>query len=164
MNLIDQYKAMHEDEANFLGITIGKHADLLNHLIKRYNITDALDYGCGKALAYSKYNLHQKWDITVGLYDPGVEKFNKKPLRTFDAVFCIDVAEHIEESSIDNFLDDVIGYAEKMVFLTICTRASSKILPDGRNSHVTIKPIDWWLAKLNERNTKGKFIHVRLTD
>ena len=31
------------------------------------------------------------------------------------------------------------------------TRLAHRKLPDGRNAHLTVKPIEWWAEKIKER-------------
>jgi hypothetical protein len=66
-------------------------------------------------------------------------------------VCCIDVLEHIEPEFVDNVLDDLHRLTEALLFCTICTVPALKTLPDGRNAHVTVRPIKWWMDKLFDR-------------
>ena len=89
-----------------------------------------------------------KRGILPTLYDPAVDEFSAKPRGKFDGVICTDVAEHVPEDEVDVFLSDVFSHARKFVFITICTRPAKKLLPDGRNCHLTVKPATWWLRTI----------------
>ena len=86
------------------------------------------------------------------MYDPAVPGYDEKPEGTFDIVICTDVMEHIEEQDVPAVLDNIFGYADKGVYLAICLREAKRLLPDGRNRHVTVKPQEWWLEKIGSRS------------
>lgn len=146
MDTLEQFKKMHE-EGKFPGHSLVAHIPEIKHLISRWGFQDMLDYGCGKAL------FHPDWGIPCALYDPAHEPYSRKPDGRFDLVICTDVAEHIEEAKVDEFLEDLFSYAEKLLFISVCTRLASKVMPDGRNAHLTVKPKSWWLEKLLLHNT-----------
>jgi hypothetical protein len=82
------------------------------------------------------------------LYDPAVKDFSKMPKGTFDAVICTDVLEHIEEQDLDKVIKEIYSKADKFVYLGICNVPADSFLPDGRNSHVTLNNLDWWLEQI----------------
>ena len=110
--------------------------------------TTLLDYGCGAGLQYAEENIQRYWQIMPSLYDPAIPKFAKKPVGKFDGVICTDVMEHIPEGEIDDSLREIYGYATKAVFFTICCREANRLLPNGMNCHVTIRPENWWRNRL----------------
>jgi len=65
--------------------------------------------------------------------------------------FCADVMEHIPEDKVDQVLDNILT-AARHVFFQIST------LPDhfgstiGEQLHLTVKPFEWWLAKLRGKD------------
>lgn len=156
---IDFYRAMHE-RGMFPGHSLKAHVETIRGLIVETGSTSLLDYGCGKGFQYNGLRLHEPWGVMPSLYDPGVPGIDIKPTGKFDGVICTDVMEHIEESDIDSVLDEIFGYAEKFVFLSICTRPAKKLLPDGRNCHLTVKPEDWWDAKLKGRRPRYQVAYV----
>jgi 2-polyprenyl-3-methyl-5-hydroxy-6-metoxy-1,4-benzoquinol methylase len=96
-----------------------------------------LDYGCGKGAS----------GVALGamLYDPAIESFSQLP-GPADLVICWDVLEHVEPNCLDSVLTHIKSLAIKSVYLVIATRAdSSKLLPDGRNPHLIVKPAQWWI-------------------
>jgi hypothetical protein len=112
-------------------------------------VSHLLDYGCGSLLNLPKH-LKVKQKLTYQAYDPAVPKFSK-PAVPAEMVACIDVLEHIEPDKLDNVLDDLVRLTEGIVFLTVCTVAAMKTLPDGRNAHLIQEPVQWWLPKLWNR-------------
>ena len=103
-----------------------------------------LDYGCGQSRMLKDLNPEQPvW------YDPSVEGKNKKPVGSMDWVICTDVAEHVPEEEIDEFLADVFSYS-KNVFMTISLVPAFAKLPNGENAHCTVKSKEWWYEKLKQ--------------
>lgn len=126
-------------------------ANQINLFFKYYNIKTVLDYGCGKANHYFVNKLHKTLNLEkVFLYDIGVIEYSIKPPRDelFDCVLCIDVMEHLEEFMVDDVIKDLIDYSDKLVIISIALREARKILPDGRNAHLCIKPREWWIEKI----------------
>jgi hypothetical protein len=146
---IEQYRIMHQGAKVFRGNSLKGHIDTVGKLIEAHKPADLLDYGSGKGLQYEDLALHQRWGgLKPTCYDPGYEPLSKKPDYKFDGVICTDVAEHIDEPEVPEFLDDVCGYAKKFVFFCIYTGPASKFLPDGRNCHLTQRPESWWLDQI----------------
>lgn len=106
-----------------------------------------LDYGCGKGTLRP---LLESQTVTVDEYDPGIPGKDTPPIGPYDLVVCIDVLEHLEPETVDAVLDDLFRLGTD-VFLIIDTIRAKKTLPDGRNAHLTVKGLSWWMAKLNER-------------
>jgi hypothetical protein len=82
------------------------------------------------------------------LYDPAVTKYSELPDGEFDGVICTDVLEHIEEEDLDAVIKEIFSKANKFVYLGICNIPADSFLPDGRNSHVTLKSFNWWVDKV----------------
>lgn len=147
--VIEQYRAMHQSHKMFRGNSIKGHLEAIADLVKKHQPVSLLDYGSGKGLQYEELKLHERWGgLKPTCYDPGYEPLSKKPGGEFDGVICTDVAEHVPESAVDEFLRDVIGYARKFAFFCIFTQPARKFLPDGRNVHLTVQPPEWWIARI----------------
>jgi hypothetical protein len=94
------------------------------------------------------------------LYDPAVKEYSKMPKGTFDSVISTDVLEHIEEEDLDQVLEEIYSKADKFVYLGICNSPAEAILLDGRNAHVTIQSIDWWVDKVLPHANTFTVLHV----
>lgn len=106
-----------------------------------------LDYGCGRGtLKPAIEPLHP--DVTVSEYDPGVAGKDELPMIPVDYVVCTDVMEHVEEKFVVDTLRTINWLAIKGVFFNIDVAPSKSFLPDGRNTHITIKPTKWWREML----------------
>lgn len=145
------YKQLHQDPLLFRGASLKTHVHDIGKIIQDSNIKSLLDYGCGKAMTHTDYNLRKLWRLdNVGLFDPGVEQYWNKPEGQFDMTICIDVMEHVPPECVDDVLADIASYTKKIAVFSISTRPAGKKLPDGRNAHLTVKPAHWWKKKLDQ--------------
>lgn len=155
------YQFLHSlNRDNFTGRTILKHRKELQKLCSELEIESLLDYGCGKAGAWkdkmavdsnndNACSLAEYLNVPiVALYDIGVPEYANLPVDKFDLVVSIDVLEHIPVETLGRVLSDIFSHAKKYVYLTIASYPARKLLPDGRNAHVTIRKPKWWLNRL----------------
>lgn len=147
VELLEQYRDLHRHGA-FHGTSLAPHIPRVRQLCEKYGpVRTILDYGSGKGICYDDGLVTWPAEV-VRLYDPAVPELSEVPSGLYDGVVCTDVAEHLPEDEIDGFLKTLFGHARKFVFLTVCTRPARKNLPDGRNCHLTVKPIEWWAKRL----------------
>ena len=162
-NVVDLYREMHRNPEMFKGLSLRPHLNAITRLILNNKSKSVLDYGCGKAELYTALALRQRWGIPIALYDPAVPAFDKKPTGMFDGVICTDVLEHVPEGEVGMTIDDILGYANQWVYLAVCVRPSRKTFPDGRNVHLTVRPDDWWTAKIAEAQLRlGRALTVEV--
>ncbi len=102
-----------------------------------------LDYGCGKG------QLAAVVGEKMTRYDPAIKKFATRP-KPHDAVLCLDVLEHIEPDCLDAVLTDIQGLMTKSGVFTVSMRPARRVLADGRNAHLILQTMAWWVAKLRE--------------
>lgn len=123
-------------------------APIVSQIIERMQITAMLDYGCGKARLME--HLSVKHPMQIQCYDPAVERFAGDP---FPMQMCvaIDVLEHVEPDCVDVVMDDLKRVTGQVGFFTVSTVEAGRALSDGRNAHVSVHPMEWWLPKFLER-------------
>ena len=182
-DLIDQYKIAHKngikknnnliDGVNtFSGRSLENNLFEIKKIISDTASVDLLDYGCGKAIWYTntitvnniEYSgVSNFWNIKeFYLFDPGVDKYSKKPNKKFDGVVCTDVLEHIHPDDIENVVFEIFSFAKKFVFFDIATVEDNKILSNGENAHLIVKPHKWWLDFLKPYHSKNSHLKVVL--
>jgi hypothetical protein len=173
--LVGFYKQMHAEgtqssnqpvaaKDTFTGQSLLPHVGPIKSLIDQFGVKSVLDYGAGKARFYTaplfpsadssqKVDLRNFWGVNeIRLYDPGYEPLSRLPLgETFDAVICTDVMEHIPEEDMDWVIDELYGFANRMVYACIATYPAGKTFPNGENVHVTLKDPQWWARKFESR-------------
>lgn len=184
--LLAMYRQLHRDgtpeqgitpEKTFSGTTAFAYANPVLALIRRTSSATLLDYGCGKGQQYKMRDiamydgsicpsLQHFWGLdSITCYDPAYPEFDTVPEGRFDGVICTDVLEHCPEEDIPWILDTIFSYAEKFVFATAACYPAKKMLPNGENAHITIRPPAWWqkiLEIVAVRHPKVLFeIHVQ---
>jgi len=153
---------LHADNLAY-GVGGSRHAELVQKMVKKManesGFVSVLDYGCGKGY------LAKSLPFPIYEYDPAIPGKTESP-RPADLVVCTDVLEHIEPDKLHFVLDDLARCVKQSGFFVINTTTSTKVLADGRNSHLIVKDKGWWMEKLLEHfvvaglNTKGPCIFV----
>jgi hypothetical protein len=121
------------------------HLKAVASLIRGYRAASVLDYGAGKGLLAE----YLPW-IRFQNYDPAVPEWAAEPTAA-DLVICTDVLEHIEPECLEEVLDHLQRLTLKAIFLEIALVPAFKHLADGRNAHLIVEPMEWWLPKLWQR-------------
>jgi len=75
-----------------------------------------------------------------------------------DYGYCCDVMEHIPTEKVDDVLAGISRSVLHGCFFAIDDHPDSKGALIGAKLHLTIKPIDWWLAKLHEHFASVAFV------
>jgi len=141
-----QQEALHENP--HYGKASIHYAPMVSELMNKLEVHHLLDYGAGKCNLGKHLKVDHKF--TYQAYDPGVPELAGDPVPA-EMVACIDVLEHIEPDFLENVLDHLEALTEAVLFCTVCTAPAKKTLPDGRNAHLIVRPIEWWLPKIMER-------------
>jgi hypothetical protein len=145
MRLIsEEYRSLNENlhqTREDYGIGGHKWADLVTGLAEAIETKDVLDYGCGKS------TLAMNIPYAIKQYDPAIPKYSTLPSPA-DIVVCTDVLEHIEPEMIGEVLNHLQTLVKRVGFFVIATRPAKKKLADGRNAHLIIEPVRWWLNAL----------------
>lgn len=148
-----QQKQMHE--AGNYGLSGSRHAAkiylLLAQLLAPGGTCHVLDYGAGRGTL--REAIYRKFALLQGLrwaeYDPCIEHKSRDP-EPADVVTCTDVMEHVEEPYVDGVLKHIASLTRKVAYFAIDLVPAEKTLPDGRNAHVTLKPSEWWEARVRK--------------
>jgi hypothetical protein len=130
------------------GIASIQFAPMVSEVVNRMGVHHLLDYGCGQCNLAKNLKVKQK--LTYQAYDPGIEQFSTPPVPA-EMVACIDVLEHIEPEHLDAVLDDLKRLSLGVILATVALVPAEKTLSDGRNAHLIIKPMEWWLPKFWDR-------------
>ena len=114
-------------------------------LVAPFGTQDVLDYGCGNG------HLGRGLGFPIQEYAPAIPGKDGEPVPA-QVVYCGDVMEHVEEECVN----DVLAHIKSLVkpggaaVFIISTIKSMKILPSGRNAHITVKSGDEWKRLLGE--------------
>ena len=134
---LEQAKLYHQEDKIWQGTSIINYIPKINQIIKDKDIKTILDYGCGKAKHHPK-----EWKAIK--YDPAIQDYQNKPQDKYDLVISTDVLEHIPVENLKQTIDEIFGYSNKWVFVSVCCRKAEAILPNGYNAHATIESAKWW--------------------
>ena len=139
-------RQLHAQDPSY-GTSGGDYAPAVLDVYRKIGAASLLDYGSGKGALAEILKLN---GVGCAEYDPAVEGKDTPP-EPADLVYCGDVAEHVEPAYIEAFLDELMRVTRKTLLLVVCTRPARKFLSDGRNAHLTVEPVEWWLPKLRAR-------------
>lgn len=146
---ISEYKRIHENNPNY------GHGPA-TQVIKRYSkwceeipdVSRILDYGCGNSNLVD--GIFPDKDLIRERWDPAIPKYSTRPEPwKFDLVFCTDVMEHIPKENVLPTLRDIRDASKNALIVPHLGKAA-QLLSNGKNSHVTQKPVKWWLEKIIE--------------
>ena len=137
-------RELHRTKESY-GVSGAKYALRIEEIAGEIGAVSILDYGCGKQML-GKALCH----LLIKGYDPAVEGLEDTP-EPADLVVCGDVLEHIEPDCLEAVLDDLKRCALTAIFFTVCMVPAKKHLADGRNAHLIVKPMEWWLPKIMQR-------------
>lgn len=151
--ITEHYRAMQQEMHRNpdYGVASVHYAPLVKQVVDSMRATELLDYGAGKGrLGDALRQLNPMQPIQVRHYEPAVPEWSAPP-QPCRLVTCIDVLEHIEPDLLDNVLDDLKRVTAEVGVFTVHTGPAIKVLPDGRNAHLTQQPPAWWLPRFLER-------------
>ena len=172
--LINSYKILHKEEGKFKGISLVPLVPTLIDITKENKCKTLLDYGCGKAIPYSKEEcqsiglrkpVQEQCNLkSFDLYDPAYPKYSKLPNKKYDAVVCTDVLEHVAEQDLDWVLTEILSYSKKIVFLNISCQHALKHFNEGKfkgkNVHISVFDKKWWMSKVG--SIWNNFNHLKV--
>jgi SAM-dependent methyltransferase len=161
--LLDEYRRLHcQSKDMFNGRSLVKFVDIIKSFLENRESKTLLDYGCGKGFLYTnKFHtvtdeidrpLPELWQLEdYYLFDPGYPEHEKLPSGKFDAVICTDVLEHLPETDLMWIIDEILSYANKMVFINVACLKALKTLSTGENAHISIFHYYDWLELMAAR-------------
>lgn len=120
-----------------------KWAGIVAQLAAQYQAESILDYGCGQGTLIRSLRELRVSGVRLAEYDPAIPGKDAMP-EPADLVVCTDVLEHIEKDRLKAVLRHLRDVSQKALWVVVSTKTSNKVLADGRNAHLIIKPPDWW--------------------
>lgn len=150
-----EQKKLHESGYGGRGF---KWTDVVLHLMAHFHARDVLDYGCGQGTLGQHLRTAGLRESQVTEYDPAIRRFQEIPLYGSDLVVCTDVLEHIELEYIDNVLRHLRDLTQIRLFTVISLVGTEKRLSDGRDAHILIRDVPWWLAKFESHGFAFDYI------
>ena len=122
-----------------------------------------IDFGCGTGRAAMLFQERGfdviALDLASNCLDPGVTvSFTgcclwDMPDIHADYGFCTDVMEHVPEEMVDAVLDGIRERTKKAFFQIATSKDGFGPKLIGEPLHVTVRPADWWIVRLEDRWT-----------
>jgi hypothetical protein len=142
---VAQNRALHKRPQGYGGAG-HKHAPAVLALAEHVGAASVLDYGSGQG-TLKKAMLAAGFSAQVMEYDPAMKGRAALP-KPADLVVSTDVLEHVEPDRLAAVLAHIRRLACKAAYLVIATRPAQKVLDDGRNAHLLVKPASWWMEQV----------------
>lgn len=159
MDYAREYSRLHGNLKHYAGTSIRPRVNRIAELVQEFKPSRMLDYGCGKGYQYLSLRVHERWGgLLPHCYDIGVRQLSAKPEGKFQGIICTDVMEHIEPEDVRTVLADIFSSADTQCFVMFgisCIPAKDKVLSDGRNVHVCLRPPEWWAKELDRFSRPG---------
>lgn len=138
------------------GVNGGRNAELACKAIVPiqihlpHRLVRVLDYGCGSGQLGTVIS-HVLNSVKITNYDPFHPQWkNDRDPGEHDVTLCMDVMEHVEIQCVDNTLKYIAHRTKYVAVFSIALSEASKILPNGRNAHITLRPMSFWKDKLED--------------
>lgn len=155
----EQNALLHQTNPNFGSKYVPSRFKRLRRWIKRTGAQSVLDYGCGKGTLVKD----PKVGVPIRGYDPAMPEYANEP-EPADIVVCWDVLEHIEPEHLEGVLRHIHSLGPVIYFTIGLSKDTTKLMPDGRNPHLIIEDVSWWLARLRDfwPRLTGEFTEINL--
>ena len=127
--------------------------NLVQDFLKDESPNSLIDFGCAHGAMISRIKNDFSNILIVDGYDPGVKEYESFPSRQYDCLVCNDVIEHIEPEYLDSTLIAMSKLFTKSAWLIIACYPAKKVLPDGRNAHISLHTPKWWVEKIKKTFT-----------
>lgn len=169
---VDQNRLLHEQRERY-GANGARYAEHVYGLIAAFHPLSVLDFGCGKGtlkpavakLIQERLRMPTKlstqaqkrhWPGYPGMpawvqYDPARPGIDALPQSPVDMFISTDVLEHIEPEKLNGTIEYINEITKRILFVTVATRASKKTLPDGRNTHLIVEPLEFWRQRFERQ-------------
>lgn len=116
-----------------------QHSPMVSQVINRLQVTELLDYWCGRAQLVQ--NLKVGHDLKIQCYDPSMPGFSGDALP-MQMVACVDVLQDVEPECIDAVLDDLVRVTSVVGYFSI---------KQGEDKTLIEQDKAWWLDKIMTR-------------
>jgi len=160
---------LHPDQMNMEFDKNYGQAFLTSSKFKELSPKTLLDAGCGNGQfgvnAVKDYNVEKVYSVdfasvccgkiitnypNIVYIDADIKKI-PLPNKIVDYVTCFDVLEHLLPENINDTFQEFRRLAKKGIITKISYTKAGKSSPTtGENYHMTIKPKEWWISKINE--------------
>ena len=107
----------HKNNKTWSGKGTLQYYQILKDLVEKLEIKTVLDFGSGKGVQYSLYELDKKLNIEVECYDPCLHGLENWPSKTYDMIMALDVVTNIDKKDISWLYQNFLNWANKCVII-----------------------------------------------
>jgi 2-polyprenyl-3-methyl-5-hydroxy-6-metoxy-1,4-benzoquinol methylase len=145
VSALEEQRRLHADPRGYGGRG-RKWRDLVVEMGTTYQCRSLLDYGCGQGTlcAAITSGAHPFTDIRE--YDPAILGKDAPPSPA-ELVVCTDVLEHVEPDYIWSVTEHLAAMTIRACFLVVSLVETSKRLSDGRQAHLLLRSVEWWVVQ-----------------
>lgn len=139
---VDAQKYLHAQPKGY-GQRGRKWAEAVQNILVAYDAWSVLDYGCGTGSLMQALAVRGVNESRMREYDPAILGKDERPVFA-DCVVCTDVMEHVEPDKVQNVAKHLAQLTRKVCFVVVSLVETAKILPDGRQAHISLHPVEFW--------------------
>ena len=124
---VENGKKFHSEHKTWSGKGTLQYTDYLKNLIKRHNIKTILDFGSGKGIQYTKFQLDKLLAVEVMCYDPCIHGLEKWPNGQFDMVIALDCITLAGKNNLPWLYSEFSKWAQKCVYIASQVESPGKL-------------------------------------
>lgn len=107
----------HQKYKTWSGKGTMQYVDHIKNIVEKHDVKTVLDFGCGKGLQYSKFNLDKELGFDVTCYDPCIHGLDNWPKGKFDLILALDCISLIDLKDYPWIYQNFINWSNKAVFI-----------------------------------------------
>lgn len=149
------YDYCHREHHDY-GVNVG--LELIRRIPHRFRDFKMLEFGAGNG--HLAGHLEQQGNEVTAV-EVSRHAFDRIPCRHkvhgnvmslcpmenhFDWIVSVDVLEHLTENDIRLFVRQAARLADR-ILISVSTRPSGLLGPNGENLHLTVRPVEWWVEQ-----------------
>jgi hypothetical protein len=159
---LEKSKLVHNILHKWQGEGTMQYVDLLKEHINKHQCQTMLDYGCGKGIQYTQFNLHTQLGLeltNIFQFDPAHKPMATEPdwTQPFDCSICLDVLHFVDEDELA-----VIKKRLEQVTTKFCIIGVQLDPPKPKSlllkPYALLKPANWWQDKFSSWNSSSRLI------
>ena len=159
---LEKSKLVHSTYPKWRGEGTMQYVDLIKNNIDKYNCKTMLDYGCGKGIQYSEFEVHKQLGLELSniyQFDPAHEPLATEPdwNKQFDCSICLDVLHFVTELELAIIKSRLERTTKKVCIIGI-QMVDPKPKSLALKPYTLLKPKEWWQEQFSTWNSNSQLI------
>jgi hypothetical protein len=100
--------------------------------------------------------------LAIARYDPATRALSERPSSRFDGVACLEGLDFLPDEDVPWVVDELFGYARRLVYAAVSDRALSKPLPGGTRLDSRPRDRSWWYEHFETAAARHPDVHWKL--